>query len=172
MRWTCGLWLLSGLVAGLGALASGPPELFTALGPGVIGGLARWRGWPCLVAGALAWTLGLAAWSAVQGWWWTALLGVGLGLVAWDLSSAAFTAPGMGGRLLWLQARRSLALAGGGMGMAACWRAFSWQLPFHWLLALVGLVWLAVLGLIWLAGRAHPSGGAASGNRSSSGPME
>ncbi|MCD5408302.1 hypothetical protein LR090_03580, partial [Candidatus Bipolaricaulota bacterium] len=72
--------------------------------------------------------------------------------------------PGLGGRLLWLHARRALALAGKGMGLAASWWALTVALPFLWLLALVGLT--------WLAGRSHPSGGVASGNRSSSSPSE
>ena len=55
-------------------------------------------------------------------------------------------------------------MAGKGMGLAASWWALTVALPFLWLLALVGLT--------WLAGRSHPSGGVASGNRSSSSPSE
>lgn len=89
VRWASGLWLLSGLAAGAGAIAATPLGLALALGPGAVGGLALWRRWPRLGAGAFAWTLGLAAWSAVQGWWWAALAGAGVGLVAWDISLAA-----------------------------------------------------------------------------------
>lgn len=46
---------------GRGKERSPPLGLALALGPGAVGGLALWRKWPRLGAGAFAWTLGLAA---------------------------------------------------------------------------------------------------------------
>lgn len=171
MMWLGGLWTAAGLVAAWPLLGAGLWGTL-ALGPVALWSFSRWRGWPRVLTWALGWTLGLAAMAAGEGDLGAALAGMGIALVAWDLSLISLRAPAIRGTFLLLQLARSAGVTGAGLALAGGLSHLSLTLPFWGLLALACLSWLLISTVIWLSRQAQPPGGTASGNRSSAGPME
>jgi len=98
-----------------------------------------------------------------------------LGLAGWDVALLALRLPKDGEtrrRLLRAQVVRALGVAALGMATAAGFSYLRLGVPFWGLMGMLVAAWAAVIGLFKLSARVYSAGGSASGNRSSSRPME